>query len=157
MNCKRFKELIPLYVLNELTGDEKSDVDNHLETCEECKIEITEYQEMINILSTKNESGVSKNELKEIKNSVYTSVLQSAVRAKPESNIVKNILQIAAAVIIFFAGYSVSSFYSASYQPINRFTINQSESELTESFKIYKNSKIGLKIIAKGKNAIDNQ
>lgn len=157
MSCDKYKEQLSLYILDDLTINEKSDIENHLDSCDACQKEVEEYRDLIIELTEVDVNRISEKESIHIKNSVYKSILQSAVHPKPSRNMLTYVIQTAAAIIIFLSGYFVSGYYSDSFQPANRYTINQNESELADSFKTYKNSKIGLKIIAKGKNAVNNQ
>lgn len=155
MNCSKYKELIPLLILNELSENEETETKSHLESCEECKKEMSEYQTLIEDLEVMSNTHQSDNDITAVKTAVYRSVLQSAVQPVQNYKITRYLLQAAAAIIIFISGYFASLYYTEAFLSESRLASLQSVSQLTTSFKSYKHSKIGLKLIAKGKQGIE--
>ncbi|MFW5992013.1 MAG: anti-sigma factor family protein [Halanaerobiaceae bacterium] len=52
MKHKKIKELLPLYIDNGLTTDEKEKVEQHLKECRECQEELQMYRENSHLLSS---------------------------------------------------------------------------------------------------------
>ena len=51
MKCNEIREKLSLYLDDELNEDEKKLIDEHLESCHECKKEFEEYKKIISILN----------------------------------------------------------------------------------------------------------
>ncbi len=50
MNCNEIKDMISLYIDDELEDEEKLLFDRHIENCEHCRKELDEYRKMVNML-----------------------------------------------------------------------------------------------------------
>ena len=50
MNCNEIKDMMSLYIDDELEDEEKLLFEHHIESCEHCKKELDEYRKMVNIL-----------------------------------------------------------------------------------------------------------
>ena len=159
MNCNKIIEKIPLLILNELPSEEITEVKRHIDNCTSCQKEQEELNKIISRLGYEKET-LKDSEHITLQNLIYKSVLDSII-FKQKSTRVRNILlQTAAALLIFASGYLISehSFTSNRFnnQMLTTKTNSNDQANINKiTSNSLKNSKIGFKIISKGKNVLE--
>ncbi len=68
MKHEEIKELLPLYIDNDLTDQEKTILEHHLQECEECQEELKKYQENRELLLSLRKEKVPKNLVETVMN-----------------------------------------------------------------------------------------
>ena len=98
MDHEKIKELISSYLDNELDGEQRRRVDEHLEKCPECR---SEYGEMFRF-----EEVMAKMALKQPPKEAW-KVYSESVYNRIERGIGWILLSVGAMIILFFSGYQI--------------------------------------------------
>lgn len=164
MQCHKYFDLISMYLLDELDPSSKEELTSHLKSCPQCRQEMDEMKTVITALEDENRNQMTDSERLRLQNDIYRSIiLNRPDKSAYKTTLIQPITKTAAAVLIFLAGYMVSSFLSNSEQYFpNSFSTKNDQSLQINNEKIslsnYRITKEGLKVIAKGKKAIlDNE
>ena len=83
MNCENIKQLLPLYLNNELDDQQFKEVQKHLQSCSDCQSELDDMQELDTLLKThlKPETAPQfrSNRIKSQKRYYYLSAVAAAI------------------------------------------------------------------------------
>lgn len=77
MNCNEIKEMISLYIDDELSEEEVKKIKDHLESCDECKKEFECYNQIINILKDLPEEEPPKGYCKRLHEKLLNTIPQN--------------------------------------------------------------------------------
>lgn len=152
MKCNKYADLIPLYLLDELNENEKSDLKKHLKECTTCQVEFQEMQKTVDACSGFQSETLTEIEQLRLQNSIFRSVLSHHKEPKKFNYPVLTYISRTAAAILIFA----SGFVIASYNQVGNPGSQQASNYKTEmplqgkSFQGYAHTSAGLKLIAKG-------
>lgn len=147
MNCDKAKELIELYILDDLPESDKELVENHLKECDDCRSIADDYTNIFEMLDKKHDATLSEVEKEKLKSSLN-------LETKPVSSFNKRFLQIAAAIIIFFMGYFSSYLVNESFSQDLPKASTPEASYTKATINNYRFTAEGLKVIANGKKAL---
>ena len=160
MNCKKYINLLPLYATGDLDNAELDNVKAHLKLCENCREELKQVSEIASMLTSSPE-GMTELEKLKLENDIYRKLAKEKVLTDSDnkSSITINLLRIAAALIIFFIGFSIKSIMTE--PEANRVFDNQilltslekSGSQLSV-FSGLRFSEAGFKLIASGRSSV---
>ena len=78
MNCNEIKDMLPLYIDDELQDKERKLVEEHIEKCESCKKELEEYKKIIYMLQNMDEEEPPKGYCKKL----HEKLLKTKVEKK---------------------------------------------------------------------------
>ncbi len=87
MKHEELKELLPLYVDGGLDIDELEILEAHLAECEECRIELADYQKNYSLFSTVEDIEVSDDFLTNVMRRVQDEKVESQVRVQPKPSV----------------------------------------------------------------------
>jgi len=160
MNCKKYIDLLPLYVTGDLDKPERDDVKAHLEQCENCREELQKYSELASLLKSATSNGITEVEKLKLENDIYRAMAKKKITSASKGNsiLTTNLLRVAAAIIIFFIGFGVKSIITKqdAGREIN-YQVMLTSLEKTGSQRFVSSglrfSKEGFKLIAGGKSA----
>lgn len=159
MNCEKYIDMIPLFLLDELDGPAAEELKEHIKECKSCRIELEDMKLTISALESSNARELSELECLRVQNEVYKSLFKTSTSKQITTlRITRIFTRIAAAVVIFMAGYGTSFFMiNNSHLHQNGQSANIEEYTLSQDHKLdlsgYKFTPEGLKVIAKGKKA----
>jgi hypothetical protein len=109
MSCDKFKELIMDSVLEESHTHERSELQQHIRTCNACRIEYEQIQSAVQALKPDGGEGLSLVEKLQIENKLYEARL-NRLSSRHSGNLwFKRLAAIAAAIFFFFLGYSMKT------------------------------------------------
>ena len=163
MNCIRFKDRLPLLVLGELDPKEQEELERHIATCEECRKELEDLQEITAILNDEGRESLAELEQLRLENEIYRKLAVKALKenAPATGRVFKLLVRVAAVLVVFLAGYAAYPLFTrqADYGPLNtRLEKNlDDETELMSSLGSRRLTAQGFLIIAKGKNALSGK
>lgn len=154
MKCNHIIEILPLYLLDELTEAQKEKIETHLKDCQSCAEELAALQALFNTLENQPGAKMSPIQKIELENRLLKQSLHKQVNPSRTGYMKKAVL-IAASIAIFFIGYTTHKIYidyGVMYYPLP-----QEHYNLPENFQptfSQKTSPQGLMVIAKGKKAL---
>jgi len=160
MNCKKYIDLLPLYVTGDLDKPERDDVEAHLEQCENCREELQKYSELASLLKSASSNGITEVEKLKLENDIYRAMAKKKITSasKVNSILTTNLLRVAAAIIIFFIGFGAKALLTepeANKMIDNQVMLTSLEKTGNQRFVSsgLRFSKEGFKLIAGGKSA----
>ena len=74
MKHEKYKELLELNVLNELSDNEQIELENHLLECEECSKELTELKKMYSLIANESPEQLSEIDLENSRLRLFNSI-----------------------------------------------------------------------------------
>jgi len=162
MSCKRYKEMLPLYVTGDLSRAEEQEVDHHVEGCAECRAEVDKLAEVVAMLTPDESDSLSEVEKLRMEKEIYRRLAgRSGADAvvRDDRTPMRILLGIAAAVVFFFMGYLTSDLMT---EPTNggrpMAQLERGSGVVAEYRRAvasgYRFSAEGLKVIARGKAAL---
>lgn len=162
MNCKKYINLLPLYVTGDLDKAELDDVKAHLKLCENCREELKQVSEIASMLTSTESSGMTELEKLKLENEIYRKLAKEKILTDSEnkSSITINLLRVAAALIIFFIGFSVKSIITEpkAVKDYNDAQVMLTSLEKTGNQRLVSSglrfSEAGFKLIANGKSSV---
>jgi len=160
MNCKKYIDLLPLYVTGDLDKPERDDVEAHLEQCENCREELQKYSELASLLKSASSNGITEVEKLKLENDIYRAMAKKKIANASKGNTIltTNLLRVAAAIIIFFIGFGAKALLTepeANKMIDNQVMLTSLEKTGNQRFVSsgLRFSKEGFKLIAGGKSA----
>jgi hypothetical protein len=117
MKHEKYKELLELNILNELSDNQQIELENHLFECEECSKEFTELKKMYSLLANESPEQLSERDLQNARLRLFNSIsIESEKKAilekvKESLNLLFNkkysiaFGSIALVLVGFFVGY----------------------------------------------------
>ncbi|UCD62847.1 MAG: zf-HC2 domain-containing protein [Candidatus Zixiibacteriota bacterium] len=160
MNCKQCKDKIALFVIGELADDEAARLKEHLEGCPECRGEYDELVAVVRAFEHFRTQDLTDSEKLKLESNIYRHMAaagQEAAYRMPKP--ISLLLRVAAAVLIFVAGYSTKTLLvdpsggRPSTSEIAELPADITRYELA-SIAGHRFSAEGLKVIARGKAAL---
>jgi len=162
MNCKKYINLLPLYATGDLDNEELDDVKAHLKLCVNCREELKQVSEIASMLSSSESTGMTELEKLKLENDIYRKLTKEKIMtdSNKKSNITINLLRVAAALIIFFIGFSVKSIMT---EPETQMVYDNAQVMLTSLERSSSQglvssglrfSEAGFKLIASGKTSV---
>jgi len=161
MNCKRFKDKLPLLVLGELEQKEQDELERHLNECDECREELDSLREITDILGSGDEARLGELEQLKLEREIYRRLAVHTNRGETmplTGRVFKLLIRIAAVVLIFLAGYTAYPLISEQVdsQPLNA-RIEKSlnaDADIIETLGNKRFTPQGLLVIARGKEVL---
>lgn len=153
MKCNHIIELLPLYLLDELSATQQKTIDEHLINCPGCAEQLDQLKETFNLLENRPAEKMSELQKVELENQLLKLTLLN--KSGSNTGYLRKALLVAASIAIFIIGFSTQQIYrSFYYQPR---PLQTEEYNLPENFQptfSQKLSPTGLMVIAKGKKAL---
>ncbi len=161
MNCKKYINMLPLYATGDLDKAELDNVKAHLDSCDKCRDEFKQLNELVSSLRTNSNTGLSDFEKLKLENNILRKLTKEKILNVPvqRSSISINLLRIAAAVILFFMGFSIKSIMTEpeTKEEFNNAQVMLTSLERTEAQRSIPSgmrfSEAGFKLIASGKSS----
>ncbi len=88
MRCEDVREIISLYIDNELNGEERNEIIEHLQSCEECNREYEDLLTIKRLLSETPEIELPSNFKEELHKKLVESVLQEENKANENNDVI---------------------------------------------------------------------
>lgn len=107
MNCNEIKDMLPLYIDDELDDKEKKLVEEHIEKCENCKKELEEYKKIIYMLQNMTEEEPPKGYCKRLHEKLLKTKVEKKISTR--SRWIKYGSIAAAFVLVVSAIYATSN------------------------------------------------
>lgn len=85
MKHEKYKELLELNVLGELSKSDELELNNHLFECEECAVEYEEAKKIFNLISAEKASMPSEDDLNNARNRLFNSINLESEKLKDNS------------------------------------------------------------------------
>lgn len=82
MNCNDIKDMLPLYIDEELDDKEKKLVEEHIEKCENCRKELEEYKRIIHMLQNMTEEEPPKGYCKRLHEKLLKTNVQKKISTR---------------------------------------------------------------------------
>ena len=154
--------MLPLYATGDLDKSELEDVKAHLELCENCREELKQVSEITSILTSIKSTGMTELEKLKLENELYRKLAKEKILTDTNrrSSITINLLRVAAALIIFFIGFSVKSIMTEpeAVKDYNDAQVMLTSLEKTGNQRLVSSglrfSEAGFKLIASGKASV---
>lgn len=124
ITCDIIRDLLPLYIDDVLSNDSKTLVEEHINSCPDCKKTREALKEYLEISSSK-QSGTEKSE-----NEAWP--LRKIKRNIKQKNIKISIIVSVLAIVVAFLGFEIGTKYEAFYVPYEKSGI-----VMTEDGKMY--------------------
>jgi hypothetical protein len=102
MNHNKYKELLQLYVYDEINDKEKDLLENHLLECSECSEELNSIKHLYTALASNRPAPVSDALLAESRNEFFNSISREKEKISLRERIIKSIEE------FLFGGYKVA-------------------------------------------------
>ena len=163
MNCPEYKDKISLLALGELPAGEKDDVEAHLEQCPDCRAEYESFLSVVGMYAVSRDDDLVPMEKLQLENDILRRLIETRNKAQRSFRLTgpwPAITRLAAALLIFFAGFAAQYFLGDLGRP--------RQANVTEKSKIAATAPLnraiasgmrfssqGLKVIAHGRAAID--
>ena len=111
MSCERFKEMILDSILDECDPIKNTELQKHILTCEDCRLEYEQMQSATGIMKTKSGEELTPVEKLELENIIYRARLRQFTSRNARVVFLKRLTAAAASLFLFFLGFSIRSFY----------------------------------------------
>ena len=111
MSCDKFKEMILDGILDELDSEKNMDLQKHIHSCEDCRLEYEQIKSAVRIMKPESGEGLTTTEKLMIENRVYEARLRRFATKNSRVVYLKRLAATAAALFFFFLGFSIRSFY----------------------------------------------
>ena len=108
MNCNEIKDMLPLYIDDELEDAEKKLVEEHIKKCENCKKELEEYKKIIYMLQNMTEEEPPKGYCKRLHDKLLKTKVEKKISIR--SRWIKYGSIAAAFVLVVSVIYTTSNF-----------------------------------------------
>ncbi|UCG62345.1 MAG: zf-HC2 domain-containing protein [Candidatus Zixiibacteriota bacterium] len=164
MNCEKYKDRLPLYVLGEVQGDDLGTLEEHIRICSSCGLAVEELKSLISSLADSSDDDLTESEKLRLENNVYRALVRrssSERTSQPKiiSRLAPVVVRVAAVLVIFLFGYVSRSLVPVAEQ--STATMAESVGSQVELAKYHRAvasqlrfSPDGLKAIAKGKSVL---
>ena len=154
MSCDTYRDLIPLYILNELSETDAQQVKTHLAECGICAKEYEDYTSMLATMDKLEPSALTDSEKARMKQAITSRLSTPSPMNINRSSMTIRLILVAAAVIIFVGGYLIG-YFAKQPDVINSAkrtdtTISQIEQIPASQLSSQRLTIRGLKLIAKG-------
>jgi anti-sigma factor RsiW len=161
MSCKEYTEWLAYYAIDGLAPQDKAELEKHLKSCDECRVELAQLLATVKILSYDVHKPLTEVEKLNIEREVFRK-LSSQIhhRETKGKRIIRLMVQIAAAIIIFIMGYYMQAVINDDTGEGQMLTTVEQIRQVTDYSQICAStmrfSKEGLTLIAKGKKSLSD-
>ena len=161
MNCRKYQDKLALLALGDLPRAERETLEAHIKDCPACRSEYESLCEVVSLYSPQPEDKLTAIDKLTLENNVLHQLLKDRqsrkMRARPRT--LTYLLRLAAAILIFFAGYAAPAFMTQTISPRQatigvgeKILAGQQNRALVSGLRF---SADGLKVIARGKSALE--
>lgn len=163
MNCGKYLDLLPLRAIDELTPAEKKMLDAHIEECHDCRAEADRLEELTRTLQLPPGDGMTELEKLKLENVMLRRLTRIRTnKASARVTLSRGLLRVAATVMLVASGFLLATLFNhqTSSPRISNAVIENQMASLTENPRIaagHRFSAAGLKLIARGRNALEAQ
>ncbi len=159
MNCKRYKDALPLYATGDLDSSIREKLEEHLKVCPDCRAELEKLSDVVAMLSPTGSDSLTDIEKLRLENAVYRRLVAKSSGAYKSQRVTGLIIRVAAVLVIFFSGYGVQSLVSGldkdqqTMPGVFEASLSMSRQRQAIASRM-RFSPEGLKVIARGQSAL---
>ncbi|MCK4606693.1 MAG: zf-HC2 domain-containing protein [candidate division Zixibacteria bacterium] len=160
MNCKRYKDALPMYAAGDLDSSERDKLEGHLKVCPDCRAELEKLSDVVTMLSPTGSDSLTDIEKLRLENAVYRRLAAKSSGANKTHGITGLIIRVAAVLVIFFSGYGAQTLISGpdkdqqTMPGVFEASLGMMSRQRPVIASGLRFSPEGLKIIARGKSAL---
>ena len=161
MNCKDFRELLPLAAAQNLSDESRQEVEQHLAECPDCRLAYEELKATVDLLTGGEADDLSDIERLRLENQVLRRLSSSgeARAQRVQFSAVRTALRFAAVIALLAIGYTAYPLLGPPGTTPTRSTsplanVSDSPESVRSAAAVYRYSGAGLKLIAGGTQSL---